>query len=308
MMPFSIFPDYTCTAMAMDQDFTHHSSVNCPSDAPLWRRSQHSVHTLYTMMAQEVNYTCSDYLRDDNLRSIEVPKEITDTTGLTVTEDDRKKIVDWCYSLVDLCQLSRESVAMAMNIVDRFMSKPSQPHVGNGISPSFSHQEILHDRNMYQLLAVSALYIAIKMNERVVLSSDRLSAVCRGIYTRESIEAMERTILSCLSWRVSAPTALQVGSIIFELMIAEAQEAIGSVMDAERFESIQEELTYQTEIAVRDYLLAVQRPSTVAFMAILNSIAKHRKGNRCEEEEHLLKALGNILLHVESMTLYDIQS
>jgi hypothetical protein len=283
----------------MDQDFTNYSPVICPRDAR--RRPQHSVDTLYIMMAQDVDYSCRDYLRDDNSRGTDVPNEITATSGRKITEDDRTKIVDWCYSLIDLCQLSRESVAMAMNIVDRFMSNPRRPPFGNGVSPSFSHQDILHDRNMYQLVAVSALYIAIKMNERVVFSSNELSAICRGIYSRESIEAMERTILHCLSWRVSAPTALQVGSVIFELIIAEVLEANVSVMDAERLESIQEELTYQTEIAVRDYQLAVQRPSTIAFMALLNAIEVDRKVNHCEQEL-LLKALGNILLHVKSLT------
>jgi hypothetical protein len=35
-----------------------------------------------------------------------------------VTSDDRANIIDWCYRVIDLCQLDRDNVAMAMNIVD----------------------------------------------------------------------------------------------------------------------------------------------------------------------------------------------
>jgi hypothetical protein len=43
---------------------------------------------------------------------------------------------------------------------------------------------------MYQLLVVSALYIAIKINERVIFSAENLAAVSQGIYSAENIEAM----------------------------------------------------------------------------------------------------------------------
>jgi hypothetical protein len=271
--------------------------AHCHIDAS--SNTEHTVDTLYVMMAQDFTKdSCCDYLHhvdnDDG-----VPNEFSVIGCYRITEDDRTKIVDWCYSVIDSCQLNRESVAMAMNIVDRFMSNPRRVS-GNGISPRFSRREIHHDRVKYQLLAVSALYIAIKVNERVVLSSEELAAVSRGIYSKESIEAMECTILDCLSWRVCVPTALQVGNVIFELMIAKVKEANISIM-ACRIESIREELAYQTEIAVRDYQLALQRPSTVAFMAIMNAIEIERKVNDCEKEV-LFKALAEILIHVKSLT------
>ncbi|KAL7426389.1 hypothetical protein ACHAXM_000431, partial [Skeletonema potamos] len=42
-----------------------------------------------------------------------------------ITADDRTKLVDWCYSVVDHCQHSRETVASAMGMVDQFLSMPS---------------------------------------------------------------------------------------------------------------------------------------------------------------------------------------
>ena len=277
--------------------------ANCHGDATC--TPQHSVDSLYTMIMQEVAYSCCDYLyNEDNSNEVrdEFPNGCDAPICQKITKDDRSKIVDWCYDVIDLCQLDRESVAIAMNIVDRFMSNPC-PLPSSEISPHFSHREILYDRNRYQLLVVSALYIAIKVNERVIFSSEKLAAASRGLYSKESIEAMERTILACLHWKVSVPTAFQVGYVTFELMKAKAQEA-HVVMDVRRWEFIQEELRYQTEIAVRDYQLAVQRPSTVAILAIMNAIEIDQTNN--DVESYLLfKALVEILEHVKSLT-YDV--
>jgi len=277
------------TSMAL---IDHFAPALCHRDA-----AQQTVETLYTMMEQDFTYSCCDYLYDDDYCNDDIPHEYTVTITSKVTSDDRAKIVDWCYSVIDLCQFDRDNVAMAMSIVDRFMSNPCRLSSSGGNPPHFSsHQEILHDRNMYQLLAVSALYITIKINERVIFSSEELAAISRGIYSKENIEAMERTILDCLSWRVCAPTAFQAGCVILELMIYVTDVEVG------RWEAIQEELAFQTENAVRDYQLATtQCPSSFAFMAIMNAIENDKKMN---DDEHylLLKALTNILVGVKSLT------
>ncbi len=250
------------------------------------------------MMEQEVAHSCCNYLYNDD-SSNEAPDTCIAPICHRITEDDRSKIVDWCYRIIDLCQLKKESVAMTMNIVDRFMSNPRRlPSIG--ISQHFSHHDILHDRIKYQLLALSALYISIKVNEQVTLSSGKLAAMSRGVYSKENIEDMECTILECLSWRVCAPTAFQVGSVILELMIAKVQVADVSAMDVRRWESIREELSYQTELAIRDYQLSLQPPSTVAFMAIINAFETDRKVNDCMREL-LMRVLIDILQHVKSL-------
>ena len=248
------------------------------------------------MMEQEVAHSCCNYLYNDD-SSNEAPDTCTAPICYRITVDDRSKIVDWCYCIIDLCQLDRESVAMTMNIVDRFMSNPcGLPR----ISQHFSRNEILHDRIKYQLLAVSALYISVKVNEQVTLSSGKLAAMSRGVYSKENIETMERTILECLSWRVCAPTASQAGSVILELMIAKMHGDDVSAMDVRSWESIRQELAYQTELAVRDYQLSLQPPSTVAFMAIINAIEIDRKMNDYMREL-LMRVLIDILQQVKSL-------
>src|SRR6056300_402028 len=111
-----------------------------------------------------------------------------------VTPDDRMLLVDWCYLVVDHCQFSRESVASAMEMADRFLSMPN-----NNMSAA-AVNEALHDRNKFQLLIVTALYVSIKVNERVSVSSGLFAEMCKHAYTEEDIENMELTLLKGLEW------------------------------------------------------------------------------------------------------------
>ena len=109
-----------------------------------------------------------------------------------------------------------------MGITDRFMST-------NHTSPS-SRQDtppILHDRAQYQLVAVTALYISIKLNEPVTLSSKDFAAASRGTHTVEEIEDIERKILDVVSWRLCPPTSLQVGHHILSLLLPQGKKSAG---------------------------------------------------------------------------------
>ena len=179
-----------------------------------------------------------------------------------VTTGDRTKVVDWCYDVVDHCKHSRETVASAMEMVDRFLSIPSTSDDAARLC-----DEALKDHSKFQLLAVTALYISIKLNEKVAIPSHQFSSeVCHHVYSAEEIEDMERTLLSGLSWRCHAPTAHQVGLSILSLLLPyiDLQEKTwGFLID---------EMKYLTELAVRDYYFSTKRTSTIALAAILNVI------------------------------------
>ena len=157
-----------------------------------------------------------------------------------ITTDDRMALVDWCYSVVDHFQFSRETVASAMEMVDRFLSMPSSS-ADDAVRVAY---EALRDQSKFQLLTIAALYTAIKINEKIVVSSDLISEMCSQAYTIEEIEDMERTLLRGLSWRCHVPTAHQVGLSIFSLIIPsvdEIPEATWGIM--------MDEMKYLTELA-----------------------------------------------------------
>jgi hypothetical protein len=188
-----------------------------------------------------------------------------------ISADDRRKLVDWCYSVVDHCALSRETVASAMEMVDRFLSMPS-----NSVDATRVSDEALRDQSKFQLLTIAALYSSIKVHERIALSSDLFAEICSRAYTVEEIEDMERILLSGLSWRCHSPTAHQIGLLILSLLLPYVdipEVTWGFLMD---------EMKYLTELAVRDYYFSTQRTSTIALAAIFNIISDTSTKERLE--------------------------
>ena len=172
-----------------------------------------------------------------------------------ITESDRLKIVDWCYIIVDQCKFDRETIAMTMELVDRFLSKPS-----------IIAQDALHDREQFQLVVITALYIAIKVNEKAAFSSESFATLSQGVYSVDDIEGMELSILKGLSWRICAPTSIQMAHHILCVLLPHVN------LQDSTWEFILDEVRFQTEYAVRDYYFTIQRPSTVALAAIVKTL------------------------------------
>ena len=77
-----------------------------------------------------------------------------------VTENARIKIIDWFYSVIDKCQFDRSTVAMATDIMDRYLSVS----VSSNSNSDSSSQQLLHNSlKQFQLVAITSLYIAIKL-------------------------------------------------------------------------------------------------------------------------------------------------
>ena len=231
--------------------------------------------SLSAMMEKELTvYSCTGYLNMTHSS----PNNSNSKTMTMITSNDRMALVDWCYGVVDHCQYSRETVASAMDMVDRFLSIPSNS----------TADKALRSPNLLQLLVVTALYVAIKLNERVIMSSSLFAEITRYVYTVEEIEDMERTLLSGLSWRFCAPTASQVGHSILSLILPYVD-----VSDAS-WGYLMDEMIYQIEYAVRDYYFCTQRASTIALAAICNAVIKDGKQMSIHEHRVFLEALPRI--------------
>ena len=210
------------------------------------------------------------------------------------TADDRKKLVNWCYHFVDHCQLSRETVASAMEMVDRFLSTESKS-IGDSASASADDADLVRavsyeaarDQRKLQLLTITGLYVAIKINERVALSSDLFAEMCCQAYSTEEIEDMERVLLSGLSWRCHAPTALQVGLSILSIILPTVSD-----IPEETWGILMDEMKYLIELTVLDYYFSTQRTSTVALAAIYNATCSISS----KEHQELLRSSLSVIM------------
>jgi hypothetical protein len=184
-----------------------------------------------------------------------------------ITAADRMALVDWCYHVVDNCHHHRETVAMAMMMVDAFLSTPSST-----ADVARASDEALYSQHKFQLLTIAALYCAIKAKSNIAVPSDMhmfVHDVCGSLYTKEEIETVERTLLSdSSSWRCApaAPTAYEVGRTVLSFLVPYT-----NLPEATR-RFLLDEMKYQTEHAVRGYYFSTQRTSTIALAAIFNSV------------------------------------
>jgi hypothetical protein len=89
--------------------------------------------------------------------------------------------------VVDVCGFYRETVTIAFGLFDRFLSR----HTVWSASA-------LQDKSVFQLVAITSLYIAIKTNERVAVHSELFASISEGGYSMDDIEETEKIILFVL--------------------------------------------------------------------------------------------------------------
>lgn len=124
------------------------------------------------------------------------------------------------------------------------------------------------DKNFFQLLAMTCLYLSIKLNEYKHLltpgsrsSMDTILRLSRGFFTLEQMEKMEHDILQRLQWHVHPPTPqLFVKHFLFFLSIEEHE-----VHDLSQF---------MVELSVMDYFFVNYKPSEIAIAGVLNAIER----------------------------------
>ena len=225
------------------------SSSNASLDFNMASSSSSNFDTVRAMCQQEK----LAYQKVDPLRGAPLHHEgAADDSSSHVDEICRFKMCEWSFQIVDFCKFHRESVDIAMNYLDRFLLTK----VG---------QAALQDRNVYQLVAMTCLYSAIKIHERQALSPAVVSQLSRGVYTAEQVIATEVTLLHALQWKLHPPTAF---SFVRELLAALPSHILSEPMT----ETILEVAQKQTEFAVADYRFIEVPMSTIAYCSIMNAL------------------------------------
>lgn len=196
------------------------------------------------MLHQEENeYMCIDYLvANDALRK---------KAAKPVDEDCRVKMCEWCYQVVDFCKFRRETVGIGMSYLDRYLC-------------SEMGTKALGDRKEYQLVAMTCLYIAIKLHEPLEMETGLLADLSRGCYTEMEFADMEKKILEAVQWRVSGPTPL---AFVLHFLTFLPDTVHRSVVEA-----IFDYARYQTELAIADHSFVKLKQSVVGMAALLNAM------------------------------------
>jgi Cyclin, N-terminal domain len=168
-----------------------------------------------------------------------------------VTIQTRNVLCDWANKIIDFCSLDRETVEIAMSYVDRFVH-------------SEAGMEVLQHSDQFQLLVVTALYVAVKVHETVAISTSQFEKISRNTFTANDVETMERRLLNGLGWKLHPPTALCFARSYLELVPS-------MKMNQDMKDTAFILCKVQTELAVRDCSLVSVRASTVAFASLMNA-------------------------------------
>ena len=207
---------------------------------------------------EETGYRTCDFLGKDRTRScsssLDNPSCPLTPPLVDIDMDCRTKMSAWCYQVVDFCKFNRETVAIAMNLLDRFVASSSPASVA-----------VMADRKSYQLAAMTCLYTAVKIHEPEAMDPRLVSTLSRGTYQPHEVEAMERQILTALTWRVNPPTAMAFVRQYLALIP-------DTVLDPITRAAIYDLAKFQTELAVSEYDFLNVKPSVVSFCSLMNAL------------------------------------
>jgi len=176
--------------------------------------------------------------------------------------------------VVDHFQLQREVVSIAMNHLDRYLSQC----------------DFVVDKNKFQLLAMTCLYLSIKLNVYKHLlipgsksTMDSILQLSRGFFTLKEMEDMENDILQRLQWHVHPPSPQALVKHFLYLMGIEDTE----LLDVSQF---------MVELAVMDYYFVNYKASEVAIAAVMNALQRRspRDMDKAPVHEHQPNLIGPV--------------
>lgn len=200
---------------------------------------QQTIDTIRVMQKQEEYYynkSIVNYLED-------LPNNAVDANCRLV-------MARWCQEIANICNHQTDTVAVTMNILDRFVSTPAG-------------KSVLLDPSQFQLATLTAFYTAIKINEQEVMSTELVSGTSKGAHSPQDIEAMERKMLNAIKFRVNPPTAMSFVRLLLDLM-----------PDLEFYERERIQMVAKSYIdkIIQDYEFCTVPASSIALACLLNAM------------------------------------
>ena len=206
--------------------------------------SNDTLATIHAMRRQEESgYLIADYFSMP--RSVQI-------VGQPADVECRAAMATWTVQIVDHCSFKRETAAISISFLDRFLSS------------SDGQQNVITDRHQFQLAAMACLYTAVKIHEKEAVTPELIAQLSNGAHCKEDVEAMEMRILSALQWRVNPPTA--------SAFVHQFVSLLSTIIPDPGFRATAIDLAhFQVELAVCDYAMVTRRASWIALCALLNA-------------------------------------
>jgi Cyclin, N-terminal domain len=199
--------------------------------------------------------------------------------------DCRYKMAVWCFDLVEFCQMSSNTVEIAMSILDRFIFTSCETEWINRSDTvrtlcSQARSSAWANKKAYQLVAMSAMYTAVKINEAIAFDPPTVSAkLSRDTYSALQIENTEALLLESLVWKVNQPSVLAFVHEYILLMNPILQQIAKHCHRTQLFltdscmqESFMDAIHRQSKLSILDFNFITVPASIRAVCCIVNAL------------------------------------
>lgn len=197
------------------------------------------------VVANMLRQESTTYKREDYLTAL-LPSKLN---GETIDGSWRQRIVEWMYGVVDHCNLRRESVAVATYFLDLA-----------------SCHDLVGSRKDFQLVAMTSLMLAIKLNDSTMVKLDSMVKLGRGLFNEDDVIEMETRMLKAFKWHVHPPTPVCYMRQLLRLLPSETTPVARYI--------IVEVTRFISEISACLYKFVKYPPSSMAFAAIIIAIER----------------------------------
>ncbi|KAL3788741.1 hypothetical protein HJC23_012297 [Cyclotella cryptica] len=212
----------------------------------------------------------------------------------TATHHDRLSVCQWGFKIVDACGVDRNIAVIAITYLDRFLSCRGSRVVELCLSSQREFQLafvvsstiflvqcaciiiILQRTHLAPppLHRQACLVISLKGREGIKVAPDFVSeTLCSGMYHPEEVIEMELQVLRSLGWLLNGPTPQDFIQSFMELLPCDACNDTA----AEFYETA----VTKSEMAMLDYSLAMESPSSVAIASVASSMSSLDAETRC---------------------------
>ena len=189
----------------------------------------------------------------------------------------RERVSQWYYDVVDYLGEARDTVYIAMNVLDRYCVMLSAS------STSFA----LGERD-YEIAAMTALFLAIRVRGTATLELPQLMGMSRLGVRIQEILAIGKRMTESLSWERRLMTPLNFVQAMLNLL------DVSPCLKSSLFESA----SYLVEVSVCDAFFSGMHSCKVAYAAVSNAIGTGPQSrlphSQCVEfHRHISKLLDN---------------
>ena len=202
--------------MAVDDDDEEEESTESDTEEEVSRKNKLSDYEERLMSCLEYKDEILKYMRSHELQNR--PKANYMVKQQDVNSSMRAILVDWLVEVCEEYRLNSETLYLAVNYTDRFLSQMS----------------VL--RGKLQLVGTASMYIASKYEEITPPDVSEFVYITDDTYTKVQVLRMEHLLLKVLDFKVTAPTANWF--LNHHLRFAKRLTGLQHTAELERFDSL----------------------------------------------------------------------